>query len=104
MNDSPAFTALLAMVAMTEQMIGECDRGTATPERVTALVQERAIHLQSCSPDAPVSATERSLIGRLADLDDALVRWCADAQRALEKSRSEIPTSASPTTRLSDIA
>jgi hypothetical protein len=99
-----AFAALSAMVAMTEQVVAECDGGTATPERVTALVQERAVHLRDCNPDLPVSPADRTLIERLAILDDQLVRWCADMQRTLEHRRSQIPTAAQATTRLSDIA
>ncbi len=93
------------MVAMTEQVVAECDGGTATTERVTALVQERAVHLRDCNPDIPPTAADRMLIERLVTLDEQLVRWCAETQRALEQRRSQIPTPASSsTTRLSDIA
>jgi hypothetical protein len=109
MSTSTATDALTAMIAMTEQVVGDCDCGLATTEQVTSLVQRRAVHLSSCSPDclgAPVSDSERALVSRLADLDDALVRWCSAAQRELEQRRSQIPNAASGTakTRLSDIA
>ena len=100
--------ALANALALTEQVVAECERGEATSLTLNNLTERRARCFREAVDQSAVTATELELVSRLQQLDALLMRWCTDMQRDLEHNRSLLHArNASPDTAarvLSDVA